>query len=160
MSTDIRAGESRLDRDPAEADDARLAFIGRIRTPWSPGDCPRNLRQARERGGAFRLELAPEYRSGLAYLAVGQPIIVLYWMDRGRRDLIVQAPAHADGPRGVFALRSPVRPNPIAVATARIVALDAAAGQVEIDAIDCFDETPLLDIKPWIETVDQPPAAN
>ena len=80
---------------------------------------------------------------------------LLYWVDRGERDLIVQTPAHADGPRGTFALRSPVRPNPIALATVLITGIDGAV--VEIDAIDAFDGTPLLDIKPWIETVDVPP---
>jgi tRNA (Thr-GGU) A37 N-methylase len=67
----------------------------------------------------------------------------------------VQVPRHADGPRGTFALRSPVRPNPIALATAVITSLDGAT--IGIDATDAFDGTPVLDIKPWIDTVDVPP---
>lgn len=115
------------------------------------------MRQARERGGAARLILQPEFAPGLLGLKTGQAIILLYWMDRARRDLIRQAPRHADGVRGTFALRSPVRPNPVSLSTVTITALDMDKGEVGIDAIDCFDHTPLLDIKPWLDTVDIPP---
>ncbi len=71
--------------------------------------------------------------------------------------MLLQAPKHVDAPRGTFALRSPVRPNPIALATVLITGLDAAQGVIDIDAIDAFDGTPVLDIKPWIETVDVAP---
>lgn len=153
---DARPGEVRLPFDPATQVDATITFIGRIRSPWSdPATCPKNLRQARERGGGGTLELAPGYEGGLQGLAPGDTIIALYWMDRSRRDLLVQAPRHREGTAGVFALRSPVRPNPIALATVRIEAIDQAAGTVRIDAIDCLDGTPLLDIKPWIATVDR-----
>ena len=70
----------------------------------------------------------------------------------------MQAPRHADAPRGTFALRSPNRPSPVSVSTVVITSLDIAAGIVGIDAIDCFDGTPVIDIKPWLETVDRPPA--
>ena len=162
MTAEIRPGEIQLDIDPAGLDDARLAFIGTVSTPWSKGDCPRNLMQARERlkaeGGKTWFEIAPAYRQGLLGLRVGQPILILYWLDRRRRDLIVQSPGHVDGQRGVFALRSPIRPNPIGAATVTITALDDALGRVEIDAVDCFDGTPLLDIKPWLPTIDEAPA--
>jgi tRNA (Thr-GGU) A37 N-methylase len=75
-------------------------------------------------------------------------------MGEARRDLIVQAPRHKPEPTGVFALRSPARPNPIALATVRILDIDPAQGRITIDAIDCRDGTPLLDIKPWIERID------
>ncbi|MBA3908665.1 MAG: tRNA (N6-threonylcarbamoyladenosine(37)-N6)-methyltransferase TrmO [Rhodobacter sp.] len=152
-----RAGEITLPVDPASADDARLAFIGRLRTPWEPGDCPKNLREARERGGSFTAEIDPAFRPGLAGLQAGQAVILLYWTGRARRDVIVQSPAHRDGPTGVFALRSPARPNPIAIAVARILSIDIEAGHVVLDAADAFDRTPLLDIKPWLPTVDIPP---
>lgn len=157
MSFEIREGEIQVSPDPASADDARLAFIGRVRTPWSRGDCPKNLKQARERGGGARLEIAAPYRPGLAGLEAGRHVIVMYWMDRGRRDLIIQNPSHVPEPRGVFSIRSPVRPNPLALATVMITKVDLEAGVVEIDAIDCFDETPLVDIKPWLPTIDTPP---
>lgn len=160
----IRPGETALPADPAERPDAGIAFIGRLRTPWRPGDCPRNLRQARERAAAlpaapapFRLEIDAPFRPGLSGLAEGAPVWVLYWMAGSRRDLILQRPRHVEGPRGVFSLRSPARPNPIAMAATRLLSLDAEAGLLEVDALDAFDGTPLLDVKPWLPTVDIPP---
>jgi tRNA (Thr-GGU) A37 N-methylase len=154
----LRSGEVALDADPARSDDARLCFIGRLRTPWAKGNCPKNLREARERGGAFRAEVEVPFRPGLAGLAVGQDVILLYWTGAARRDRIVQSPAHRDGPTGVFALRSPARPNPVALAVVRLIGFDLAAGVLMLDAIDAFDGTPLLDIKPWLPSIDVPPA--
>jgi tRNA-Thr(GGU) m(6)t(6)A37 methyltransferase TsaA len=155
----VRHGEVALSFDPARtADDAQLRFIGRLRSPWSRGNCPKNLREARERAGSFRVELDPPFRDGLAGLQVGQPVILLYWTGAARRDLIVLHPSHRETPTGVFALRAPSRPNPIAVAVVRILALDAPAGVLTVDALDAFDGTALLDIKPWLHSVDIPPA--
>ncbi len=152
-----REGEIALPFDPAEtADDARVIFIGRIRSPWKTrGECPRNLSIARERGQAAVVEIDGPWRPGLAGLEQKTHIILAYWMDQAPRNLIVQAPRHGSGPRGVFALRSPARPNPVALATVRLTGLDIAAGVLNIDAIDCLDRTPLVDIKPWIGTIDQ-----
>jgi len=157
---EIRAGEEQLDFDPGERVQAGVTFIGHIRSEWQKGTAPRNLRQSRERGGgAARIELDPVYARGLSGLEVGRAIWVLYWMDRGRRDLIVQAPGHTDGPRGVFCLRSPARPNPIAMAAVRITSLDMEKGVIGIDATDAFDMTPVVDIKPWLDRIDVPPDA-
>lgn len=154
-----RPGEVSLSFDPARiADDAQLRFIGRLRSPWARGNCPKNLREAREQGGDFRAEIDPPFRQGLQGLTVGMPVILLYWTGQARRDMIVLHPAHREAPTGVFALRSPSRPNPIAVAAVRLLAVDQAAGQLEVDALDAFDGTPLLDIKPWLPSVDVPPA--
>jgi tRNA-Thr(GGU) m(6)t(6)A37 methyltransferase TsaA len=157
-----RPGELVLALDPAKtADDARLVFIGRIRTPWRVReDAPKNPRRARERGGGACVEIDAPYRAGLQGLEKYSHVIVLYWMDRARRDLIVQAPKHCATPCGVFALRSPVRPNPIALAVVRVLAIDAPAGRIEIDAIDCLDATPLLDIKPYRPGIDAVPEAT
>ncbi len=153
-----RDGEQRLGFDPAQAGQASVAFIGHLRSSWAKGNCPRNIRQSRERGGgAARIELAPGYAPALTGLQVGQMIWVLTWMDRAVRDLALQRPGHVEGPRGTFSLRSPARPNPIAMSLVRITALDAQAGVIGIDATDAFDGTPVVDLKPWIDTVDGPP---
>lgn len=142
--------------DPAGgADDAGLIFIGRIRSPWkSEEECPKNLVQARERGGPAWLEVDAPWRQGLLGLDAHSHLMVLYWMDRARRDLIVQQPRHRTEGVGTFALRSPARPNPIAVATVQLLQLDQNEGVLTIDAIDCLDGTPLLDIKPWMGRID------
>lgn len=158
MDKPLRPGEV-VAQGLAPADGPALRVIGHVRSPWGPGNCPKNLTRAREGGQGAFLEIAPAFAPALAGLAVGDAVIVLYWMHEARRDLLVQAPAHAPAPCGTFALRSPSRPNPIALATVRITALEAAAGRVEIDAIDCFDGTPLLDIKPWRPGIDVPPGA-
>lgn len=154
-----RAGEVALTFDPARvADDAQLRFIGRLRSPWARGNCPKNLTEARDVGGSFRAENDQPFRPGLQGLAAGIPVILLYWTGLSRRDMIVLHPAHRDAPTGVFALRAPSRPNPIAFAVVRLLAVDHAAGGLQFDALDAFDGTPLLDIKPWLPSVDVPPA--
>ena len=159
MKESIRPGEVRTSIDPANvAADAHLIFIGRARTPWTNREeCPKNIREARERGGPARIEIEPEWRPGLADLRAGEAIIVLTWMDQARRDLVVQAPRHRPAPTSVFSIRSPVRPNPIGLSVVRLVACDAEAGTLEVDALDCLDGTPVLDIKPWRKGVDVPP---
>ena len=162
MSNDLarqRPGEVALDFDPASREaDASLVFIGRLQTPWpSRSDCPKNLRQARERGGGAAIVLDPEWRAGLTELTPGGHAIVLYWMDEARRDLIIQKPRHRETAAGVFAIRSPVRPNPIGFAVVHIMEIDQSAGRIEIDAIDARNGTPVIDIKPWLQGVDVPP---
>jgi tRNA-Thr(GGU) m(6)t(6)A37 methyltransferase TsaA len=152
----VRPGELTVTPDPgALPGDARLVFIGRVRTPWRTlADCPKNVRVARQAGATAHLEIAEPYRPGLAGLEQVSHVVVLYWMDRSRRDVIVQAPRHADGLRGVFSLRSPARPNPIAMAAVPLLSLDVAAGRLEIGMLDCLDGTPLVDLKPYVPTVD------
>ena len=151
-----RPGEIASPVDPAlVADDGAIIFIGRIRTAWATrSECPRNLVQARERRQPATIEVDEIWRPGLVGLRKFSHIIVMYWMHEARRDVIVQKPRHKTEPTGVFALRSPLRPNPIALATVRLVDVDQAMGRITIDAIDCIDGTPLLDIKPWFESVD------
>lgn len=153
---DKREGETALPFDPAQtADDASIVFIGKISSPWkSRADCPKNIARARERNQTATLEFAEPYRAGLTGLETGSHIIVLYWMNEAKRNLILQKPRHRPEPTGVYALRSPARPNPIALSTVRIIDIDQATGSITIDAIDCVDGTPLVDIKPWIGTVD------
>jgi len=154
----VRPGEVLLHGGIGAGTDARLVFIGRIRTPWKRGHCPRNIGSAREQMSGAKIELDPQFALALKGLVPGQPVILVYWMHQARRDLLVQAPAHVDDPRGTFALRSPNRPNPVAASTVIVTGVDIDTATLEIDAIDCFDNTPLLDIKPWFETVDMPPA--
>ncbi|MCH2069505.1 SAM-dependent methyltransferase [Shimia sp.] len=152
-----RDGEDRLSFDPLERVDAQLRFIGHIETPWQRGDCPKNVTRARETGQGARVVLEPGFAQGLTGLEVGQGILLFYWMHQARRDLITQRPRHRDTASGTFALRSPNRVNPISLAAVRITSLDLEAGVMGIDAIDCFDGTPLLDIKPSAPAVDVPP---
>jgi tRNA (Thr-GGU) A37 N-methylase len=57
----------------------------------------------------------------------------------------------------VFSLRSPARPNPIAMAVVQLLEIDIDAGLLGVDALDAFDGTALLDVKPWLPVADIPP---
>ena len=156
-----REGETRLPFDPAEAKpDASLVFIGRVHSPWSdPSQMPKNPGRARELGQTATLEIDAAYRQGLAALDRVSHVIVVAWLHKAERDVIVLKPSHVDAPRGAFSLRSPVRPNPIGISVARILGIDQDAGRIAIDAIDFLDGTPLVDIKPYRPGIDAVPDA-
>jgi tRNA-Thr(GGU) m(6)t(6)A37 methyltransferase TsaA len=137
-----------------ETFDAGVYFIGRIRTPWTRrDDCPKN---ARGSDAECTIELEERYAAALDGVATCTHIVVLYFMDRARRDLLVQAPRHGDR-RGTFALRSPVRPNPIAMSVARLLRVEGT--RLTVVGLDCLDGTPLIDIKPYFASVDSVPDA-
>lgn len=151
-----REGEIELANDPASsARDAAIHFIGRVRSPWiDRPDCPKNMNAARETGLPASIEIDAPFQPGLQRLEAYSHVIVLTWFDRSQRNLIVQKPAHAPETRGVFALRSTVRPNPIGLHVVRLVALNIDAGLLTIDAIDALDGTP------YFASVDSCPEAT
>jgi tRNA-Thr(GGU) m(6)t(6)A37 methyltransferase TsaA len=156
MSTteqDIRPGEIAITLP--ENFDSGLYFIGRIRTPWTKrSECPKN---ARGSDAECTLEVDPRYAAGLEGVASCSHIVVLYFMHQARRDLMMQAPRHHPVPRGTFSVRSPVRPNPIAMSVARLVRVEGT--RLTVVGLDCLDGTPLVDIKPYFATVDSVPDA-
>lgn len=145
-----------MDERPTVPD---LLVIGIAETPWRAGDCPKNMREAAERGGTATLHIGEPYRTALTGLDRASHVIVLGWFDRARRDRLIQQPRHLASPVGAFALRSPDRPNPIGLSVAKLVALDVVAGRVTLAALDWLDGTPVLDIKPYYASVDSVPAA-
>jgi len=157
----LREKEVTLDFDPSVIRDAQLAFIGKVSSQWSRGDCPKNLTEARasDRASASVSIDAP-YRAGLSGLKVGMKIWLVLWFDRSRRDIIVQSPHHANEAKGAFSLRSPIRPNPISIQAVTITHMDFETGKLCIDTTDAFDATPVLDIKPWREAIDVPPPSR
>jgi tRNA-Thr(GGU) m(6)t(6)A37 methyltransferase TsaA len=146
---DIRPGEVSIPL-PARFD-AGIYFIGRIRTPWKTrADCPKNPRQA---GAAVcTIELDDRYARALEGIGAYSHLVVLYFMDRARRDLVVQVPRHLGKARGTFALRSPVRPNPVALSVAKLLKREGT--KLSVTGLDCLDGTPLVDLKPYFAPVD------
>jgi tRNA-Thr(GGU) m(6)t(6)A37 methyltransferase TsaA len=135
--------------------DASLYFIGRIRTPWqSREQCPKN---SRESDVVCKVELDPRWAPGLEGLETVTHVFLFYWMNRTRRDLVLQRPRHYGEQRGTFALRSPARPNPIAISVARLVRIEGST--LLVAGVDCLDNTPLLDIKPYFASTDSVPEA-
>ena len=157
-----REGEIALPFDPATLPaNGSVVFIGRVRSRWTTRmECPKNLRDARERGGPpASVEIDAPYRPGLAGLESASHVVLLTWLDQAPRNLIVQKPRHGLHPKGVFALRSPARPNPVGLHVARLLSLDAASGLLSIDAIDVLDGTPVIDLKPYFASIDSFPDA-
>jgi len=140
---ELRAGERAVESLPPP--DAGVIFIGRIRTPWTDRLlCPR---QGRHDGPVCRIEIdAPWAPEGLDGIEAYERLEVLYWLHRSRRDIVRQSPASDGTARGVFSLRSPVRPNPIGTSVVRLVGRKGSA--LLVQGLDCLDGTPLLDIKP------------
>lgn len=137
----LRPGE--LAVAAADAFDAGLRFIGRIATPWPRrADCPRAGDLA---GPICRITVFEPWSAALDGIAGHERLQVLYWMHLARRDLVRQNP-HGAGPRGTFALRSPVRPNPIASSIVALAGIEGAT--LIVRGLDCVDATPLIDLKP------------
>ena len=124
--------------------DAGLEFIGRIATPWtSRMETPR---QGRHDGPVCVIDVFEPWDVALSGIEKFERLEVLYWLDRSRRDLVLQSPASNGTVHGAFSLRTPVRPNPIGTS---IVLLDRREGsKLYVRGLDCLDGTPLLDLKP------------
>lgn len=122
---------------------AECVFIGTIRTPYKRlEDCPKTVH---DNPALCTLVLDPAYADGLLGLEHQSHVLVLYWLDQAKRDLL-RRPARADREEvGVFALRSPIRPNPIAVTVVPVV--QVRGNEVDVRGLDCLDGTRLLDIK-------------
>ena len=139
---EIRPGEKTVELP--ERQDAHLLFIGRISTPWKSRDeCPR---QGKHDGPLCTIEVFEPWQDALRGLEHFQQVEVLYWLDRSRRDLVLQNPARDGTLRGTFALRSPARPNPIGTSMAKLV--EIGEGRLVVQGLDCVDGTPLIDLKP------------
>ena len=139
---ELREGELAIEIPPAQ--DAGLIFIGRIRTPWTSRlETPR---QGRQDGPICRLEIFEPWVPAIKGVDFYSNLEVIYWLDRSRRDLVLQSPKHHGSTRGTFSLRSPMRPNPIATSIVKLVAVEG--NSILVRGLDCLDGTPLLDIKP------------
>lgn len=102
------------------------------------------------------LRLEPAFAPGTVGLAAGDRIVVVTWLDRADRSVLSVHPRGdaARPPTGVFATRSPSRPNPIGLHEVTVTRVDG--DRVEVDGLEAVDGTPVLDLKPVLG----PPAAR
>ncbi len=107
-------------------------------------DAPKNFDES-DRVGT--LEIYPEYQDGLDGIVSGQTIVVLFWLHKSTRDTLKVYPRgdKSRGLRGVFATRSPIRPNPLAISELKVLAIDG--NRLEVSGLDILDGTPIVDIK-------------
>ena len=123
---------------------ATIEPIGEIATPYKTlAECPRNIDP---NGPQCDLILNDELRDGLLGLTSGQRILILYWLEHADRSALRQNSRRTGELAGVFALRTPNRPNPIGVAVLAIEKI--IDGVITVRGLDCLDGTPLLDINP------------
>jgi tRNA-Thr(GGU) m(6)t(6)A37 methyltransferase TsaA len=138
----LREGELATSLPPRN--DGGVYFIGKIRTPWRRrADCPK---RGSLDGPICTVVVDERWRLALTGVAEHKRLQVLYWMHQARRDLVLQTPFSTGRTTGTFALRSPVRPNPIASSVVELVSVEGTTLQVR--GLDCVDGTPLLDLKP------------
>ncbi|HEY7580571.1 MAG TPA: SAM-dependent methyltransferase [Acetobacteraceae bacterium] len=124
--------------------DGGVYFIGTIHTPWgSRAECPK---RGSLDGPVCSIVVDGRWRRALTGLAEHRRIQVLYWMHHARRDLVLQTPFSTGRTTGTFALRSPVRPNPIASSVVELLSVEGTT--LRVRGLDCLDGTPLLDLKP------------
>jgi tRNA-Thr(GGU) m(6)t(6)A37 methyltransferase TsaA len=139
---DLRTGEAAVPLPPMA--DAGVYFIGIIRTPWKArGECPK---RGSLEGPVCSIVIDERWRRALTDIGEHPRIQVLYWMHHARRDLVLQTPIRTGRTTGTFALRSPVRPNPIASSIVALVGIEGTT--LYVRGLDCLDGTPLIDLKP------------
>ena len=132
--------------------------IGRLRTPWhTTAECPRNGR----RGDTplCTVEVDAAYVPGLKDLEGYTHLILLYWLDQAGAPEMQFTPPNDTESRGMFATRTPRRPNPIGLSVVKFDGF-AAPGVLTVRYLDCVDGTPLLDIKPYLPSTDAEPEAS
>jgi len=129
---------------------ASVRQIGIIHTPFREmGEVPRQSALAE---AICEVEVFKEYEEGLKDIETFSHIFVLYWLHKSEGfSLLVKTPWD-DAPHGVFATRSPRRPNPIGISVVKLI--ERRGNVLVVSGIDAIDGTPLIDIKPFIPEFD------
>jgi len=127
----------------------KLKPIGIINSSYKKKeDAPRQGRYSDE---ISYITVFDEYKDGLQNIESKKYYYILYWLDRASRDKLKGIPPGKTEEKGVFSIRSPVRPNPIALCLVELVNVERNV--LTVKWLDALDGSPLLDIKPfWPET--------
>ena len=124
--------------------------IGFVRSPHQDtSQIPKGLGAQHEAEGT--LEIRPELEPGLTDIEGFSHLIVLWVFDRAQGVSLVGAPPSDSRPHGVFATRSPHRPNPIGLTVVELLRREGPA--LRVRGVDMLDGTPILDIKPYLTNV-------
>jgi tRNA-Thr(GGU) m(6)t(6)A37 methyltransferase TsaA len=124
--------------------------IGFIRSPYTETkQIPKGLGATHTAEGV--LEIAPELEQGLTDIEGFSHLFVLWVFDRSEGFELMGKPPSDDRPHGVFATRSPRRPNPIGLTVVELLSRDGP--RLRVRGIDMLDGTPILDIKPYLSNV-------
>jgi tRNA (adenine37-N6)-methyltransferase len=124
--------------------------IGYVRSPFTDTkSIPKGRGAKHDAEGA--LELLPEFAAGLADIEGFSHLYVIWMFDRAEGYDLTFTPPTDDRPHGVFATRSPRRPNPIGLTVVELLARDGA--RLRVRGVDMLDGTPILDIKPYLSSI-------
>jgi tRNA-Thr(GGU) m(6)t(6)A37 methyltransferase TsaA len=124
--------------------------IGHIRSPYkSTKEIPKGPGAKHDAEGI--LEILPQFTAGLADIEGFSHLIVLWVFDRAQGFELLGTPPIDDRPHGVFATRSPRRPNPIGLTVVQLIRRDG--NSLHVRGVDMLDSTPILDLKPYLSSV-------
>jgi len=124
--------------------------IGCVRSPYrDTGAIPKGLGAKHEAEGI--LQIRPEFELGLTDIEGFSHLFVIWAFDRAEGFSLVVTPPSDDRPHGVFATRSPRRPNPIGLTVVEFLGREGPS--LRVRGIDMLDGTPILDVKPYLSNV-------
>jgi tRNA-Thr(GGU) m(6)t(6)A37 methyltransferase TsaA len=124
--------------------------IGFVRSPYKETkQIPKGLGTSHEMDGV--LEIVPEFEVGLTDIDGFSHLFVLWVFDRTRGFELLGTPPSDDRPHGVFATRSPRRPNPIGLTVTQLLRREGRL--LHVRGVDMLDGTPILDIKPYLSSI-------
>ncbi len=128
--------------------------IGYVRSPYNETkEIPKGLGAKHEAEGI--LEILPQFEAGLTDIEGFSHLIVLWVFDRAEGFELLGTPPSDNRPHGVFATRSPGRPNPIGLTIVELVRREET--RLHVRGVDMLNGTPILDVKPYLSNV---PAEN
>jgi len=124
--------------------------IGFVRSPYTDtSQVPKGCGAQHEAKGT--LEILPQFETGLKDIEGFSHLFVIWIFDRAEGFELVGTPPTDNRPHGVFATRSPRRPNPIGLTVVRLI--ERQGPSLHVSGIDMLDATPILDIKPYLSSV-------
>lgn len=127
-----------------------LKPIGIIRTPFKSSE--NTPIQSSKSGARGYVDIATEYLEALYSLDGFSHIILVYWFHRAKIPNMRMKPYLDKEEHGIFSIRAPSRPNPIGISTVKLLRIEGT--RLDIEGVDMLDETPLLDIKPFVPEFD------
>src|SRR6266540_4828215 len=136
----------RRENEMSDLDANPLRPIGIVRSPLKDPKAAPN--QGSEGAPDAWIELTPSVLDGLEGIVAGDELIVITWLHESRRDVLKTHPRGDESVplAGVFATRSPDRPNPLALH--RVTVLEVADRELKVGPLEAIDGTPVVDIKP------------
>jgi tRNA-Thr(GGU) m(6)t(6)A37 methyltransferase TsaA len=142
-----------------QAPKLELTAIGIVHSPWQEkGSAPRQPSEARGVAGRIELFGGGTYEHALHDIETWSHLWVLFWFHRNSSWRAKVEPPRSQKKRGVFATRSPYRPNPIGLSVVKLTRVEGC--ELFVEDLDILDQTPVFDLKPYVAYTDSVPNAS